>query len=138
MTLPERVLAELALAEQLNAAGQETLAGLVQWHRREAKPAWWEVYRLKDLDAEELIDDASALGGLSGPVQAGEVARSRLWRYEFPPQDCKLEVGKTALCTETQESGGEVHALDPVQGWVVLKRAKTKDSEDVLGPARWV
>src|SRR4051812_13523214 len=61
----EAQAAELELAERLHAAGHELLGDLVGWHRREDRPAWWEVYRLQDLDAEDLERDGTALGGLS-------------------------------------------------------------------------
>ena len=118
----ERVVTELALAGELLKAGHATLAGLVQWHRREAKPGWWDVYRLADLDTEELIEDPTALGGLSAPEHVRDVKRSQVWRYAFPPQDCKLEVGKDALCVQTQVGAGEIVDLDPVKGWIELKR----------------
>ena len=56
---------EQELTDRLHAAGHELLGDLVGWHRREDRPAWWEVYRLQDLDAEELERDGTALGGLS-------------------------------------------------------------------------
>ena len=37
------------------------------WHRREERPKWWDIYRLKDLDDEALQDDA---GGARSAVRA--------------------------------------------------------------------
>ncbi len=42
--------AEIELASRLVEADEELLAGLVGWHRREARPAWWEFFRYADLD----------------------------------------------------------------------------------------
>ena len=78
--------AEGALAERLREAGQPLLAGLVGWHRREDRPKWWEFFRVEDLDDEMLVEDGSTIGGLSAPVQVGEVKASLLWRYDFEPQ----------------------------------------------------
>lgn len=129
-------LAEIALAEQLRDAGHPLLADLVQWHRREMRPQWWEVFRLEDLEDDELVDDGSAIGELSAPAHVGDVKRSKLWRYEFPPQDCKLAIGKTALDVDTHSSAGTVHDLDPAGGRVVLKLGAAKDplSPRGLGP----
>ena len=40
------------------------LANLLDWHRRENKAAWWEGYRLQELDDNELLDDRAGLAGL--------------------------------------------------------------------------
>jgi RNase_H superfamily len=48
------------------------LADLLDWHRREAKPAWWRYFQVRTLSALELIDEPDALGGLT----CGEVVRA--------------------------------------------------------------
>src|SRR5450631_3202747 len=117
--------AEGALADRLREGGQALLAGLVGWHRREDRPRWWEFFRVGDLDDEMLIEDGCTIGGLSAPVQVGEVRSSFLWRYDFEPQDCKLSVGNVAIdVDEPHASLGTVVELDPVAGYIVLKRAK--------------
>lgn len=126
-------LDELALAERLRGAGHTLLADLVQWHRREARPRWWDVFRLEDLDDDELVDDGTAIGRLGVPRHVGDVARSRLWRYEFPPQDCKLSVGKQALDVDTHHGVGDVVELDPVAGYVVVKLGRKRDPAQARG-----
>ena len=117
--------AEEVLAERLRQAGQPLLAGLVGWHRREERPKWWEFFRVADLDDEMLVEDGSTIGGLSAPRQVGEVKSSYLWRYDFEPQDCKLLVGNGAIdVDEPHACLGTVVELDPVVGFVVLKRSK--------------
>jgi predicted RecB family nuclease len=116
---------EWALAERLREAGQPLLAGLAGWHRREERPKWWEFFRVEDLDDEMLVEDGSTIGGLSAPRQVGEVKASWLWRYEFEPQDCKLSVGNGAIDVDEPHSAlGTVVELDPVAGFLVLKRSK--------------
>ena len=41
------------------------LANLLDWHRREMKADWWEHFRLKDLTDEDLLDERSAISGLT-------------------------------------------------------------------------
>jgi predicted RecB family nuclease len=120
----ELELAETALADRLLEAGEDLVAGLVQFHRREARPAYWDLFRLEELDDDELVDDSAALGRLSTPVEVGTVKRSRLYRYEFPAQDTKLQVGDTAYDVDDRKPAGTVHELDAEQGFVVLKRQK--------------
>jgi predicted RecB family nuclease len=117
--------AEAELAERLREAGQPLLAGLVGWHRREDRPKWWEFFRVADLDDEMLVEDGSTIGGLSAPVQVGAVKASLLWRYDFEPQECKLSVGNRAFdVDEPHASLGQVVELDPVAGYIVLKKSK--------------
>jgi predicted RecB family nuclease len=127
-------VAELDLAERLRAADEPLLADLVQWHRREARPAWWEFFRLEDLLEEELEDDGSALGPLSPPELVGQAKRSRLWRYTFPPQDTRVRVGATAHDVTDHDAAGTVVDLDAAAGFVVLKRQAEPKSSRGFGP----
>src|SRR5450759_1779314 len=120
--------AEAELADRLHEAGQPLLAGLVGWHRRENRPKWWEFFRVEDLDDEMLVEDGSTIGGLSAPVGVGEVKASLLWRYDFEPQDCKLAVGHGAFDVDDPHGSlGTVVELDPVAGYIVLKKSKRFD-----------
>lgn len=114
--------AEILLADELQVRRQSLLAGLVQFHRREARPAYWEMFRLEDLDDEDLVDDSAALGGLGEPEDVGPEVRSRLYRYAFPPQDTKLQVGDTAYDVDDRKSAGTVFELDAEGGFIILKR----------------
>ena len=53
---------ELRSPEQ---AASWLLADLLDWHRREAKAEWWEFFRMKDLTDEDLLDERSAIAGLT-------------------------------------------------------------------------
>ncbi|MCW2566751.1 MAG: hypothetical protein JWN54_848, partial [Mycobacterium sp.] len=130
----EAELAELDLAERLTAAGRPLLADLVQWHRREARPGWWDYYRLGDLDEDELLDDGSALGPLSPPELVGAEKRSRLWRYTFAPQDTRVRVGKAVHDIDDHEAAGTVTELDAVGGTVVVKRQSDPKPSRAFGP----
>ena len=127
----EEELAETELAEALLDAGHDLLAGCVGWHRREARPRWWEFFRYKDLDVDELVDDATAIGAPGAPEHVRDLlsttgrVTSKVWRYPFPPQDCKLGVGEYAQDVDTHTSVGKVCALDPVQGWIDLSMKAT-------------
>lgn len=126
-------LAESAAANRLLDAGQPLLAGLVGWHRREARPAWWDVFRLEDLDDEELIDDGAAIGGLQPPEYRGDVLRSQVYRYEFPPQDTKIRVGEQALDVDRHLSIGTITDLDPAGGWLEVRIGRTREPAVVRG-----
>jgi len=117
----EAELAEIELADRLRVAGAPLLAGLVQWHRREGRPRWWDIFRLKDLDLDQLERDRSVIGGLSAPEAAGTDKRSTLWRYTFAPQDTKVAARKGVLDVDTAAGVGSVFDIEPVEGWIVLK-----------------
>ncbi|HEX2706058.1 MAG TPA: TM0106 family RecB-like putative nuclease, partial [Candidatus Lustribacter sp.] len=112
--------AEAALAERLLDAGHALLAGCVGWHRREARPAWWDYFHYSELDTEALIEDATAIGALGEPAARGAVKRSTVWRYPFPAQDCRPVVGDYAPDVDTHMNVGKVLGYDPVAGWVDL------------------
>jgi predicted RecB family nuclease len=47
------------------------LANLLDWHRREDKAVCWELFRLSDLSAEDLLDERAGLSGLNFVAQVG-------------------------------------------------------------------
>ncbi|MGK5112020.1 TM0106 family RecB-like putative nuclease [Geodermatophilus sp. CPCC 205506] len=127
-------VAELALVEQLQDRGHGLLGDLAQWHRREARPGWWEFFSRGELEDEQLVEDRTALGGLSGAVEVGTEKRSKLYEFSFPPQDATLSVGKPAFDVDTRARIGEVRELDAVGGRVVIKSTKPPGAVRGLGP----
>lgn len=119
--------AEAVLSSQLVDTGDELLAGLVGWHRREARPAWWEFFRYAELDTAELIEDATAIGGVGVPTHVGDVARSKVWRYPFPTQDCTMPVGQSIHDVDTHAAVGTVVGYDGAEGWIDLKIGANRD-----------
>jgi uncharacterized protein len=121
-SLSQAQAAEAAIIDRLLAAGHPLLAGLVGYHRREAKPQWWEFYRGADLTDQELIADGASIGELGAPVSRGPLPRpatSTVWRYAFPPQETKI--GAAASDVDTHHAFGEILRIDPTEGWLDLK-----------------
>lgn len=121
--------AEEELAQRLLESGHALLAGCVGWHRREARPAWWDFFRYADLDTARLVEDGTALGGLGAPEQSDELVSaktgrvtSRVWRYRFEPQDCALRVDAAVHDVDTHDGCGTLVGLDAVAGWADVKR----------------
>ncbi|MCV2488239.1 TM0106 family RecB-like putative nuclease [Geodermatophilus sp. YIM 151500] len=127
-------LAELALVDRLADAGHPLLGDLVQWHRREARPGWWEFFARGELEDEQLVEDRTALGGLSCGAEVGTEKRSKLYAFDFSPQDTKLSVGSKAFDVDTKARVGEVREIDAVAGRVVVKSTKAPDAVRGLGP----
>jgi len=82
--------------EERDAAqqGRWILANLLDYHRREEKSVWWELYRLSDLSAEDLLDERCALSGLNFVDTVGGTAKAPIHRYSFPPQETELRGGE--------------------------------------------
>jgi hypothetical protein len=96
------------------------LADLIDWHRREDKPAWWRYFYLRGLSSSELIGEPDALGGLTGGQIVGQVKKSVVRCFSFPPQEHKFSAGDTAVDPETERSW-PVWAVDDATGMIELK-----------------
>ncbi|MGB5951199.1 MAG: TM0106 family RecB-like putative nuclease, partial [Ornithinimicrobium sp.] len=127
----EAIEAENAMAERLAAAGHELLAGCLGWHRREEKQMWWEYFRTSWMSEEELIEDPLTIGALGPPQPSGEVARSFIWRYAFPPQECRI--GGSVHDVVEHQPVGTVWDLDLEAGWIDIKRGKNHPPLEVSG-----
>ena len=79
------------------------LADLLDWHRRDDKPAWWRHFYLRTLSPAELIGEPDALGGLTGGEVVGQVKKSVVRRFFFPPQEHKFSAGEMACDPDTDK-----------------------------------
>ena len=96
------------------------LADLLEWHRRENKPAWWRYFYVRTLSSEDLVSEPDALGLLVGGEIIGTVKRSVLREFSFPPQEHKFGPLSQAVDPITRR-GWEVVAVDDARGQIVLK-----------------
>lgn len=88
------------------------LAHLIDYFRREDKSAWWEYYRVHELDHEELLNERKALTGLRFLRQIAVGGRVKLpvHRYEYPPQEVSLDEGDELYIVKGEKLG-TVHAM---------------------------
>jgi predicted RecB family nuclease len=100
--------------------GRVLLADLLDWHRREDKPAWWRYFHVRELSPAELIGEPDALGGLTGGEIVTYVNRSVVRRFSFPPQEHRFSGGQGAFDVETGRSWS-VWAVDDANGTIELK-----------------
>ena len=96
------------------------LADLLEWHRREAKPAWWRYFTLRSMSSVDLVDEADAIGELKGGEIVGKVKRSTVRRFEFPAQEHGFDSGAAAEDPVSHKTWTVV-AVDEALGTIDLK-----------------
>ena len=118
------------------------LAAVLDWHRREAKPQWWDHFRLVGASLEELVADGSALGELRFEADLGPIGRSRIHRYRFDPaQETKIGEGSEVIALAPgrdgwTQSGAGVVGFDPLAGTVDLRRNPANPHPSALIPTK--
>lgn len=127
----ERALAmaeALLTGEQAGEGWRQLLVDLLEFHRRESKPAWWAVFSRQELPFEALLEDAECLAGLQADPDTPPrpEKKSFIHRFRFPAQDFKLKIGDTPKRAGTLEPAGDVVLVDEDAGIIELK----------LGPSR--
>ena len=108
-----RDLAERMLRTETDPIGS-LLGHLVEFHRREDKPKWWEVYRRREMSDDELVEDLACLGQLQR-IEGSEhsIRRSTGIRYRFDPdQDTKLDEGKSSSWPRSRPRAGTIEEID--------------------------
>ncbi|MEO8229081.1 MAG: TM0106 family RecB-like putative nuclease [Chloroflexota bacterium] len=109
-------------------AGRWLLAQLLDWHRRNDKPAWWDYFRLRKLSPVELVDESEPIGDLTYAGVVGVEKKSLVHRYTFPPQDHKLSGPSTGWQDENGR-GVRIHAVDPDHGRIDLLRGSLDEGK---------
>ena len=95
-------------------------AELLEYHRREARPAWWWFFARCQMSVDELVEDSEAIGRLT---PAGAVSGTGRQRFTFPPQQHKLAPGDAPVDPATRKGAGTIEELDETTGVLVLRRA---------------
>lgn len=107
---------------------QELMAWLLEFHRREQKPYWWQYFTWLGMTDFELIDEYECLGALTRIKQEPVPEKqSLLFDYEYDPhQETKLKEGDKCKLLEGGEVIGavEIFAIDRGRGRVTLKISK--------------
>jgi uncharacterized protein len=113
MPLERAVLRDALLARSSEEGDADwLLAHLLDYHRREAKPQWWEWFLHLTLDAQELIEDTDTIGGLELAEQPELDRSSLVYTLAFPEQEHKISgdgvdpaTGKAYSVTVDDERG---------------------------------
>jgi uncharacterized protein len=102
------------------------LAGeLLEYHRREAKPAWWAWFDRMASSPEELVDEMEAIGCLEPAGEPEPLKRSLVWTLRFPEQEHKLEAGDEPDDPATGKPAGTIVDIDAAALTLRLVRGPT-------------
>ena len=101
------------------------LAQLLEYHRREEKPAWWEYFHHLSLDPEELIEDSDTIGRLELVGEPIPDKQSFVYTFSFPPQEHKI----SGDCVDPATEKGYHVSVDDEQGLLTLRRSKKRVDE---------
>ncbi len=122
--LPEpRTESELRAAEE-SVRTRWLLGHLLQYHRREAKPAWWKVFDRYE-NADQLTEfDHEAIGDLTwcddvAPFKIGR-DRNSVYTYSFPDQLYNLG-HSSPHCPHTRQQAGDVIKIDDENNRIEIK-----------------
>lgn len=99
------------------------LAYILDWHRRELKAVWWEHFRLRDVSANDLLEERAGLSGLTFVEAAGGTAKAPIHRYSFPAQETEMRGGED-LRMMGGEQFGKVEAISLESRTVDIKKRK--------------
>ena len=108
---------------------------LLEYHRREARPAWWAYFDRLGKSPDELLEDSEAIAFLTVDSQAPPQQRrkSLVHTLRFPPQDHKLRPGQTVQDPATGRSAGEILSIDDASGTLELVRGPSLAARPLPG-----
>jgi predicted RecB family nuclease len=126
-------LRDALLESATDENGRELCARLLEYHRREARPAWWWYFRRRKMTDEELEDDSEALALLehdgNEPLDlsiANPRKKSLEWTFTFAPQQHHFDEGDGAEDPRESGTGWNVSAIDNATGTIKLVRGRSK------------
>lgn len=106
------------------------LANQIDYFRREDKSAWWEFFRVHELDHEDLLEERKAISGLEFveilPKQGKE--RNETHRYRFPEQEISMDEGEDVIQVRG-EKVGSIKAISLENLTIDIK--KTSSAKDI-------
>ena len=108
------------------------LAHQIEYFRREEKSAWWEYFRVHELEYEDLLDERKAITGLEfiGSIPLTGKERTPVHRYKYPQQELSLDAGNELVIVKSEgKSFGSVKAVSLENYTIDIK--KTKATIDV-------
>ena len=106
-------------------ASKWLLAHQLDYFRREDKSAWWEYFRVHELEHEDLLDERKAIYGLKflEELPKGKRERNPTHRYTFPPQELSIDEDDT-LVEVKGETIGSVKSISLENYTIDIKKSE--------------
>ena len=133
--LAEQLLTQIPVEPEGDAGNwqlQELLAHLLQFHRREAKPFWWQRFAWLEMEQADLYDELDCLAGIERtddpPYRLTPKSRSQAYNYRFDPaQDTKLSAETDCWFAPLQPLRGcKLEILDTERGSLTISISDNK------------
>src|SRR3989475_1017940 len=121
-------LRQALLAGASAGAPRWVTAELLEYHRREARPAWWWFFARCQMSRDELVEDGEAIGRLEPEGAPRRVKNSLEHGFRFPAQQHKLAPGDAPFDPATGKSAGTIVELDEAAGVLILRRGPSHAS----------
>jgi uncharacterized protein len=97
-------------------------AQLLEFHRREDRPAWWVFFDQRAKTEEQLVEDFNCLAGLRYRRPAKDAGNGRTFRYDFDPgQQTKIDAGSNCYIDGDLALPVQVTAMELLRGAVRLE-----------------
>jgi predicted RecB family nuclease len=113
------------------------LASMLGYYRQEEKNAWWEHFRLRDLPADEHLEEREMVAGLEFAGLQAKTGKQRVARraYRFPPQECAIKAGDTLFFVAAEDPAGldsvgtsfKVEEIDTTVGTLLVSGGKVPE-----------
>ncbi|MBV6640911.1 MAG: TM0106 family RecB-like putative nuclease [Cyclobacteriaceae bacterium] len=106
-------------------------AHLIEYYRREKKSAFWEFFRMQDMDPDELLQERKAISGLKFEGAHQDSKRVPIHIYTYDPQEISIKDGSDVY-EVPGEKVGSIYELSPEDCTVSIKKmGKTSDIHPV-------
>ena len=123
----------LQAAERESCAAKSVIAHVVEFHRRESKPAWWRYFERLTMSEAELYDDLDCLAGLVRTDTPPEpVKRSLLYEYRFDPAQASTLLPGSCLSAAQPGENVQLESVDRRRGLATIKAGKTREMPSAL------
>ena len=124
----EEFCQRLESSSTLSAEVRERLAHLLEFHNREAKAKWWQLFARRNKSLQELIEDSECLADLQRVGDLQGEKQSYLYTYRFPAQEHKLKDGDQICDPSTTERIGTIFSLCEKELLVKIKSSKNREN----------